>query len=113
MDQPRSFALDSPRIRLRKPAMRRIKRPRPAIPPTPRELDIVQRRANGETLQAVANSYGLTRQRIKQLADRVAKWNRTYGHLTGNEIPTNPEALSALTGTPSPCQPSSRAENGT
>lgn len=42
-------------------------------PPTPIDREVVRRRDRGETLQAIADDYGLTRERVRQLEHRARK----------------------------------------
>ncbi len=43
-----------------------------------RNAEIAQRIANGETLKAVGESYGLTRERVRQIANRFGVTDRAY-----------------------------------
>jgi len=41
-------------------------------PPKPHHLAIVARRRAGETLQSIANDFGITRERVRQIANKLA-----------------------------------------
>src|SRR5262245_42239334 len=55
-----------------------------------RNADIVRRRRNGETLDSIAVRYGITRQRVHQIASGTPDWNwdvysRQYDWLVAQE----------------------------
>jgi Mor family transcriptional regulator len=46
------------------------------MPPVERNAAIVRERERGETLEAIAKRYGLTRARIYIICEQVEKWKR-------------------------------------
>lgn len=62
---------------------------------SPRDAAILRRRADGETLDAVGISHGITRERVRQLQNRARKRLRSLNAMRTSDAPSTDEDLLA------------------